>query len=127
MGRSCYIYTPEKPDISLEDVISTLQYYQEITAKTGVQLNWDYSRYAFPYVIEIKENNGDKYLLLKGQLDRYYAILIGVNASIENPYIQITLPNRSTFADKGKANEFAKFLAKKFNGKLTLFNGKMAQ
>ena len=63
--------------------------------------------------------------------DRYYAILKGVDeetirnedgAERNQTFIQVTLPEQSTFGDKGKANEFCKFLAKKLQGELHLFN-----
>ncbi|EIJ81661.1 hypothetical protein PB1_01930 [Bacillus methanolicus PB1] len=44
---------------------------------------------------------------------------------MEQTYIQITLPESSTFGDKGKANEFCKLFAKKLQGELHLFNGRI--
>ncbi|SET86668.1 protein of unknown function [Salinibacillus kushneri] len=123
MSRSTYVYVDKENSITLKNVKEYLTYYQEITSKTGKQLAWNYEDHAFPYtVIEKKEEQGN-YLLLKGNLDRYYGLLIGVD-EIEN-IIQITLPNSAKHGDKSKANELAKFLRKKLHGKLKLFNGRM--
>ncbi|WP_194841276.1 DUF1885 family protein [Salinibacillus xinjiangensis] len=123
MSSSTYIYVNPKQTITLADVKEYLLYYQDITAKTGDQLNWDYSSHAFPYTIQEKETDEGNYLLLYGQLDRYNALLIGVHE--EDGYIQITLPDTAKHGDKSKANELAKFLAKKTKGKIKLFNGRM--
>ncbi|MCP8616068.1 DUF1885 family protein [Salirhabdus salicampi] len=125
MGRSTYVY-PKNP-ITLQDIQDQLQYYQEITTKTGEQLNWNYEQQAFPYDIQLKEYEGHQYLLLKGTLDRYNSILIGVIDQPSQNAVQITLPSSAEHGDKGKANELAKFFAKKFNGTLQLFNGRLIQ
>jgi len=40
-------------------------------------------------------------------------------------YIQVTLTPESTHGDKGKANEFCKYLAKQYKAELHLFNGRV--
>lgn len=119
--------------ISLDDVKDLFTYYKEITSKTGQQLDWDYDNAAFPY--EIKEvNQQNNWFYLKSDHQKYHAIVVGVGQEslqddngekLERPYIQVNLPANSTAGDKGKANEFCKFLAKKLAGELHLFNGRI--
>jgi nitrous oxide reductase len=120
-----------KQTITIDEVKELFHYYKDITGKTGDQLDWQYEGSAFPYEIkETKEGKG-KWFYLHSNHERYSAILIGVDQEkirnehgedSEQTYIQITLPEQSTFGDKGKANEFCKFLAKKLQGELHLFN-----
>lgn len=120
-------------NISLDDVKHHFNYYKEITGKTGKQLDWDYDHAAFPY--QIKEINQEKnWFYLKSDHQKYNAIVVGigqeemVDENGENTaqsYIQVTLPQSSTAGDKGKANEFCKFLAKRLEGELHLFNGRI--
>ncbi|HWO74855.1 MAG TPA: DUF1885 family protein [Bacillus sp. (in: firmicutes)] len=119
----------QKESISYEDVKEILEYYQEITHKTGEQLSWDYDQMAFPYtVIETKTSEGT-YLLLKSKEDpHYHSILIDIpNTSDDSPstLLRITLPPSSTLADKGKANELCRFIAKKWEAELKLFNNRV--
>lgn len=119
--------------ISLDDVKNLFTYYKEITSKTGKQLDWDYDNAAFPY--QIKEGNQqDNWFYLKSDHQKYNAIIVGVGHDLltdengettEQPYLQITLPQSSTAGDKGKANELSKFLAKKLEAELHLFNGRI--
>jgi Domain of unknown function (DUF1885) len=129
----------EKQIVTIDEVKDMLMYYKSITAKTGEQLSWGYSEAAFPYTIEEKEEATNKWFYLKGidpRKNRY--ILIGVgfenDKQIEddsepqdhqNCYIQVSLTDISTHGDKGKANEFCKFLASKLKGELHLFNGRV--
>ncbi|OQP01772.1 DUF1885 family protein [Geobacillus sp. 44B] len=117
--------------ITLEEVKQLFHYYRDILSKTGEQLGWRYEQAAFPYqLVETDEGKG-KWFYLKGDGHRYRAIIIGVrphtetDSEAESSLIQITLPNEATYGDKGKANEFCKFLAKKLEGELHLFNGKV--
>jgi len=120
-----------KQTITVEEVKELFHYYKDITSKTADQLNWQYDRSAFPYEIKEKEEAKNQWFYLHSEDNRYYAILIGVDKEIIQDedgtqriqtYIQVTLPEQSTFGDKGKANEFCKFLAKKLQGELHLFN-----
>lgn len=120
-----------KQNVSIEDVKELFHYYKDITGKTGDQLDWQFENSAFPYEIKEEDEGKGKWFYLHSSHDRYYAILIGVDKETvqdefdqerEQTYIQITLPEQSTFGDKGKANEFCKFLAKKLQGELHLFN-----
>lgn len=122
----------EKQVISVEEVKDMLMYYRSITTKTGEQLSWGYSEAAFPYTIEEKEEADGDWFYLKGidpRKNKY--ILIGVSAEEEagseekSNYIQVSLTDISTHGDKGKANEFCKFLASKLKGELHLFNGRV--
>ncbi len=119
--------------ISLDDVKDHFNYYKKITGKTGKQLDWDYDNAAFPY--QIKEINQEKnWFYLKSDHQKYHAIVVAVGQeemgdemgeNAEQSYIQVALPESSTVGDKGKANEFCKFLAKKLAGELHLFNGRI--
>ncbi|WP_408605268.1 DUF1885 family protein [Bacillus timonensis] len=116
-------------NIALDDVKNLFNYYKEITSKTGRQLDWNYDDAAFPY--QIKEiNQENNWFYLKSDHQKYNAIVVGVDQEviegengdvISQSYIQVTLPGNSTAGDKGKANEFCKFLAKKLEGELHLF------
>jgi hypothetical protein len=123
-----------KESITTEEVQSLFHYYKEITAKTGDQLGWKYEESAFPYEIKEKDSGRGTWFYLESQLDRYNLILLGVDKENirdehgnerEQAYIQITLPETATAGDKGKANEFSKYLAKKLQGELHLFNGRV--
>jgi hypothetical protein len=119
--------------VSLDVVNDLFSYYKEITSKTGQQLDWDYDNAAFPY--HIKEINQEhNWFYLKSDHQKYNAIVVGVGQeelesengeTIEQSFIQVSLPQVSTTGDKGKANEFCKFLAKKLEGELHLFNGRI--
>jgi hypothetical protein len=120
--------------ISTEELKDLFNYYKQITAKTGDQVDWDYENSALPYEIKEKEDGRGSWFYLQSSQDRYNAILLGVDKETiaeedgterEQSYIQITLPPTATAGDKGKANEFSKFIAKKLQGELHLFNGRV--
>lgn len=120
-----------KQTITIDEVKELFHYYKDITGKTGDQLDWQFEGSAFPYEIKDTEEGKGKWFYLHSNHERYFAILIGVDQETvqnengverEQTYIQITLPEQSTYGDKGKANEFSKFLAKKLQGELHLFN-----
>ncbi|WP_409294516.1 DUF1885 family protein [Peribacillus sp. SCS-26] len=120
--------------ITLDELKNWFRYYQEITTKTGRQVGWNYSSMAFPYEIDDTPTDSRSWFSLTSSHDRYNAIILGVTAEkitgdgqpgkLQSA-IQITLPPASTFGDKGKANEFSKFLAKQLEGELHLFNGRV--
>ncbi|MCH1623941.1 DUF1885 family protein [Fredinandcohnia quinoae] len=123
-----------KQSMTLNDVKELFNYYKEITSKTGTQLDWEYAETAFPY--QIKEvDTENNWLYLKSNEPKYNAIIVGVGKelieddNVDDPqeqfYIQVTLPQVATYGDKGKANEFCKFLGKKLEGELHLFNGRV--
>ncbi|MBO1578848.1 MULTISPECIES: DUF1885 family protein [Bacillus] len=107
--------------VSLEDVKQLFHYYKTITSQTGVQVSYAYTNVAFPYEIL---DTSDTTLELKSSHDRYNSIYVGVGIENEQAFVQISLPSTATFGDKGKANEFCRFLAKKLEGELRLFNGR---
>ncbi|KIY21879.1 DUF1885 family protein [Mesobacillus subterraneus] len=120
--------------ISTEELKDLFHYYKEITSKTGEQVDWNYGNTAFPYELKEKETGKGTWFYLQSSQDRYNSILIGVDQEIiadedgterEQTYIQITLPPTATAGDKGKANEFSKFIGKKLQGELHLFNGRI--
>lgn len=124
----------EKDTITTEEVIELFNYYKDITGKTGTQVDWEYREASFPYEIMEKPEGKGQWFYLKSHQHNYNIILLGVDkekvvddndSEREQSYIQITLPETSTFGDKGKANEFCKFLAKKLKGELHLFNGRV--
>ncbi|MED4226151.1 DUF1885 family protein [Neobacillus cucumis] len=123
-----------KQTITIEEVKDLFHYYKDITAKTGNQLNWQYGESAFPYEIKETNESKEKAFYLYSDHERYHVILIGIDKEMvkeeegterEQQYIQVTLPDQSTTGDKGKANEFCKFLAKKLQGELHLFNDRV--
>ncbi|MDX8359931.1 MULTISPECIES: DUF1885 family protein [Bacillaceae] len=137
MANNAYIKLvpkSKKHDITLDDVEDLFEYYKEITNKTGKQLDWKYDDSAFPYrITKINDGNNDLFHL-QSEHKQYKSIIVGIgNESIEDmdskevrqqQYIQVSLLKQSTHGDKGKANEFCKFLAKKVSGELHLFNGR---
>lgn len=128
VSKSAYIklVSGSKYDtISLEDIKELLAYYQEMTEKTGKQLNWDYKSAAFPYEIIEKEQSGIQYLLLQGKDPHlYHYLMIGVEQTEEGHQIHIVLPTQATHGDYAKANELSRFLAKQVHGELHMFNGR---
>jgi hypothetical protein len=123
-----------KQTITTDELLELFHYYKSITAKTGHQLSWGYDNAAFPYEIKEKEEGKGKWFYLKSNRDGYHLILLGIDKEEieeadgslrEQCFIQVTIPEGSTAGDKGKANEFCKFLAKKLKGELHLFNGRI--
>lgn len=133
MGESAYIKlvsASKQQTITLDEVIDLFKYYKEITAKTGEQLGWGYKDAAFPY--DLSEKKDDIWFYLKGTDPRNYKyIVIGVGqeqvaeTDESQALIQVVLPDGATNGDKGKANEFCKFLAKKLEAELHLFNNRV--
>lgn len=137
MGRNAYIKlvpASNKEAITIQEVQELLTYYKEITKKTGEQVSWEYNDAALPYEITQKQLDNRSILHLSSSVSRFKTILIGVgNEQVEDEngetreqyYVQISLTGASTHGDKGKANELCKFLAKKLEGELHLFNGRV--
>ncbi|MDM5337915.1 DUF1885 family protein [Fictibacillus enclensis] len=116
--------------ISIDEVKDLFHYYKDITSKTGSQLGWQYGESAFPYTIEEKSHaKGQWFYLNSNDKMRFKYIMVGVDNEAGSrssiPYIQVTLPEGFTHGDKGKANEFCKFLAKHLDAELHLFNGRI--
>ncbi len=134
MSQNAYIKlvpASEKQVITLEEVKDLFLYYCSITSKTGDQLSWGYSDAAFPYTIEEKAD-AEQWFYLKGtdpRKNKYILIGVGMENQADSNemvnYIQVSLTDISTHGDKGKANEFCKFLASKLKGELHLFNGRV--
>jgi hypothetical protein len=135
---SAYIKLKSKSlqqDISLEELKRLFGYYKDITGKTGQQLSWSYDYHAFPYEMHDVVETPENMFYLKGIDDKYYALIVKIGKETlyreegketsHETYIEILLPNGATNGDKGKANEFCKFLAKKLAGELHLFNGRI--
>ncbi|MFC3884266.1 DUF1885 family protein [Bacillus songklensis] len=125
----------DQQDITLEELKGLFHYYKEITAKTGQQLGWNYDYSAFPYEIHNVVDAKQEMFYLKGTNNKYFAMILKIGKETildeeteetkEQTYIQLILPNGATNGDKGKANEFCKFIAKKLAGELHLFNGRV--
>lgn len=121
--------------ITLEDVKAKFQRYIDMTTKTGQQLGWQYANAAFPYTIEETPEGKGKWFYLKGQDPKEYNyIVVGVGSETieaedtepkQQHFIQVVLPDNATHGDKGKANEYCKFLAKEYKAQLHLFNGRI--
>lgn len=125
----------EKQTLTVEELKGYFNYYKERTKKLGEQLNYGYTDAAFPYEIaETPEGKGTWFYLNGTDRDNYRTIVLGVDEEeIENTdgektkqtYIQVVLPEGCTHGDKGKANEFCKFLATELKAELHLFNGRV--
>lgn len=116
----------EQQTVTLDDVKDLLQYYREITTKTGEQLSWHYGRAAFPYEFaETRDGKGKWFYLRSTDPENFRYIVFAVDTDEAGHYVQITLPDDATHGDKGKANEYGKFIAKKLKGELHLFNDRI--
>ena len=131
MSQSAYISLVQGSKIdavTLDDVKEQLHQYQEQTALTGRQLGWDYADAAFPYSIEQKPEAQEQWFYLKGKNPLHRYIVIGTGTREADgaavPYIQIVLPDGSTHGDKAKANELCKWIGKRLQAEVKLFNGR---
>lgn len=131
MSQSAYISLVQgsaADRVTLEDVKRQLLHYREQTALTGRQLDWNYADAAFPYTIETKPGEEDRWFYLKGRKPPYRYILFGTGSRTEGetsvPFIQVVLPVEATHGDKSKANEYCKWLGKKLHAEVKLFNGR---
>ncbi|CAM3724068.1 DUF1885 domain-containing protein [Cohnella lubricantis] len=131
MSQSAYISLVQgsaAAEISLEDVKQQLQHYREQTGLTGQQLDWNYAEAAFPYSIETKAGEEDRWFFLKGRKPPYRYILFGTGLRAEGettvPYIHVVLPDDATHGDKSKANEYCKWIGKRLLAEVKLFNGR---
>ena len=130
MSQSAYIKLVQgstSSTITLDDVLKLLDMYRNQMIQTGKQLNWTYEEAAFPYTIELKQE--ENWFYLKGKAEPYQYMIIGISETYNvagdvAACIQVVLPEGSTFGDKGKANEFSKFMAKQLKAELTMFNNR---
>ncbi|KIL36204.1 hypothetical protein SD71_09660 [Cohnella kolymensis] len=115
-------------DIDLEGVKEQLHHYRDQVTLTGRQLGWDYAEAAFPYGIETKPEANDQWFYLKGSDPLYRHIVFGTGKLEEEgatvPYIQVVLPEGSTHGDKAKANELCKWIGKRLQARVKMFNGR---
>jgi len=131
MSQSAYIRLVEgsaAEGISLAELKERLLRYREQVSLTGKQLDWDYADAAFPYSIETKPGEEDRWFYLKGRDPLYRHIVFGIGSETSGErsvsYIQVVLPDDATHGDKAKANELCKYLAKHLLAELRLFNGR---
>lgn len=117
------------PSVTLDELKDQLLHYKEQLSLTGKQLGWDYAEAAFPYTIEQKPEGEGKWFYLKGTNDLYRYIVMGVGSEKEGEeekaYVQVVLPEGSTVGDKGKGNEFCKYLGKVWKAEVHMFNGRV--
>ncbi len=113
----------------MEDVKEHLLHYREQTSLTGQQLDWNYAEAAFPYSIETKPGEEERWFYLKGKTPQYRFILFGTGVRSEGeaeiPFVHVVLPDGATHGDKSKANEFCKWLGKRLLAEVKLFNGRI--
>lgn len=131
MSQSAYISLVQGStlaEIDLEGVKEQLHQYREQMTLTGRQLGWDYADAAFPYGIETKPEANNQWFYLKGKEPLYRHIVFGTGRLEEDgaavPYIQVVLPDGSTHGDKSKANELCKWIGKRLQARVKLFNGR---
>lgn len=132
MSQSAYISLVQGSTISeitLDGVKEQLQQYREQTELTGRQLGWDYAGAAFPYDIEQKPEAENRWFYLKGKNPLYRHIVIGTGRRETAdggtvPYIQVVLPEGSTHGDKAKGNELCKWIGRRLQAEVKLFNGR---
>lgn len=131
MSQSAYISLvqgSQVQDITLDGVKDQLRQYREQTELTGRQLGWDYADAAFPYAIEQKPEAEGQWFYLKGNNPLYRHIVIGTGSRADGetvvPYIQVVLPDGSTHGDKAKANELCKWIGKRLQAEVKMFNGR---
>ncbi|MBM7564328.1 DUF1885 family protein [Paenibacillus sacheonensis] len=131
MSQSAYIKFVQGSAVealSLSEVKERLGRYKEQTSLTGQQLDWDYAEAAFPYTVEVKAGEEDRWFYLKGTTPQYNYILFGVGSETEGEktvsHIQVVLPDTATHGDKSKANELCKYMAKQLLAELKMFNGR---
>ncbi|NNU82426.1 DUF1885 family protein [Geobacillus sp. BMUD] len=117
---NAYLKLPAGKAMAIEDVKQLLDRYRTALKKTGEQLGWPYEQAAFPYTI--REHESVLYLQGDGRL--YKGMAISVRTAGEETFIDVMLPPAATHGDKGKANEFSKWLAKTLGGELHLFSGR---
>ncbi|UVI32242.1 DUF1885 family protein [Paenibacillus spongiae] len=131
MGQSAYITFTDGSlveRLDLDQVKTQLNRYCEQTSLTGRQLGWDYTEAAFPYTVETKPGEEDRWFYLKGTSPLYNYILFGVgtkqDGDRERAYVQVVLPDSATHGDKAKGNELCKYMAKQLQAELKMFNGR---
>ncbi|REE70675.1 uncharacterized protein DUF1885 [Paenibacillus taihuensis] len=131
MSQSAYIKFVQGSAVdhlSLSDVKERLGRYKEQTSLTGQQLGWDYTDAAFPYTIETKPGEENRWFYLKGTTPQYNYILFGVGSETSGEstisHVQVVLPDSATHGDKSKANELCKYFAKHLQAELKMFNGR---
>ncbi|MGZ0085084.1 DUF1885 family protein [Caldibacillus thermoamylovorans] len=106
--------------VALDEVKQLLERYRAALGKTGEQLSWAYEQAAFPYTVHERE----EVLYLQGDGRLYRGMTVSVRTAGEQCFIDIALPPGATHGDKGKANEFGRWLAKTLGGEWRLFSGR---
>jgi hypothetical protein len=117
---NAYLKLPAGKAVTTEEVKQLLERYRTALGKTGEQLGWAYEQAAFPYTV----HEHDSVLYLQGDNRLYKGMAISVRTDGEETFIDVALPPGATHGDKGKANEFSKWIAKTLGGELHLFSGR---
>jgi hypothetical protein len=126
-NHSCIklVSSSTKQDIDMNEIKAMFHSYVKQNKKTAQQLNWNYEYFSFPYEIEDASINKEKIKLISNH-DRYHSLSIHIERDKDKQtVIIVSLLNQSTYADKGKANDLCKFLAKNLEAELHLFNGRV--
>jgi hypothetical protein len=131
MSQSAYISLVQGStlaEIDLDGVKEQFNHYREQMTLTGQQLSWDYAEAAFPYSIESKPETKEQWFYLKGNNPLYRYIVVGTGKREQDganvPYIHFVLPDDSTHGDKSKANELCKWIGRKLQAEVKMFNGR---
>jgi len=131
LGRSAYIKLVNgstQQEITIEEVKGLLEQYISRSQKIGEQLDWDYEVSSFPYTLQERSKDGEKYIQLTASDPLYNFLLIGVGKEDidgeTRSYVQVTMPDEEhrSPGDVGKANEFTKYLGKYLKAETHLFN-----
>lgn len=132
MSQNAYIKLVEGsavPSVTLDDLQELFTHYKEQLTLTGQQVEWDYGDKGFPYRIEKHQDGDNEWFVLRADSAyyKYMVAAVGIETAEggDQHYIQIALPQGATHADKAKANEFCKHLARKLKAELHLFNGRV--
>ncbi|RKQ83655.1 DUF1885 family protein [Brockia lithotrophica] len=130
MRRSTFVVWPkgEGEGISLEALRAALEEYRGRLEKTGEQLDAPYASWAFPYEIEERERHGIRYLYLRGKgvtPQEYTGLLLTAGSADGQNVVQITVVRGATDGDFAKANELARYLARRWKAEIVLFTGKV--
>ena len=131
LGRSAYIKLVNgstQQEITFEDVKALFDQYVTRMAKIGDQLDWEYENTAFPYTVQDKEKDGERYLQLTSTDPLYTFLLLGIGKDDGGSnYVQVTIPDEEhrTPGDVAKGNEFTKYLGKYLKAETHLFNGRI--
>ncbi|MDF2945812.1 MAG: hypothetical protein K0S51_491 [Bacillales bacterium] len=141
MSKSAFIFinnensTNSKID-NLQDVKNLLKEYIDVNKLTGKQLDWDYEKSSFPYMIKDNEL-GESWFYLYSDKPGYKMIIVGIAEKETeiivgnepqkelSKVIQFVTNDNSTQGDVTKAIELVKFIGKKLKTQVEFSNGRI--